>query len=182
MSIRLEEEQPVAVMRIRMVGDPVLRQKAKPVQTITRRIVKTLKDMEETMYAADGVGLAAPQVGLPQRMCVIDVGDGPMHLINPVIVASEGSDVDREGCLSMPGVHGYVERSARVVVEALDVKGKPVRLNGQGLLARALQHEIDHLDGILFTDKATGVTRVGDEADVADEEDEAGRAGSGGES
>ncbi len=157
----------MAVMRIRREGDPVLRQKAKPVERITRRIVKTLKEMEETMYAAEGVGLAAPQVGLLHRMFVVDVGDGPLHLINPEFTWSDGSVVDREGCLSIPGVWGYVERYERVRLAALDPKGKSVRLEAEGLLARALQHEMDHLDGILFTDKATGISR---ETDPKDEE------------
>lgn len=147
-------------MQLRYEGDPVLRAKAKPVAKVTKRIVKLLKDMEETMYAADGVGLAAPQIGVSERLIVVDVGDGPLHMINPILEQAEGTDVDREGCLSIPGVYGYVERHARVVVSGLDLKGKPLRIEGTGLLARALQHEIDHLDGILFTDKATGVTEV----------------------
>lgn len=157
----------MAVLKLRYLGDPVLRAKARPVTKVTKRIVKLLKDMEETMYAADGVGLAAPQVGVSERLIVVDVGDGPIHLINPVLEKGEGVDVDREGCLSIPGVYGYVERYARVVVSGLDIKGKPVRIEGTGLLARALQHEIDHLDGILFTDKATGITRVEQEESAA---------------
>lgn len=156
----------MAVMPIRLEGDPILRQKAKPVPKVTKRIVKLLKDMEETMYAADGVGLAAPQVGVSERLIVVDAGDGPIHLVNPVLEKGEGSDIDREGCLSIPGVHGYVERYARVIVSGLDSKGKPTRIDATGLLARALQHEIDHLDGILFIDKATGVTRAEEGAGV----------------
>lgn len=110
------------------------------------------------MYAAEGVGIAAPQVGISQRMFIVDVGDGPLHFINPVLVHGEGVHVDREGCLSIPGIYGYVERFARVRLEALDGKGKAVRIDAEGLMARAIQHELDHLDGILFTDKATGVT------------------------
>lgn len=157
----------MAVLQLRYEGDPVLRAKAKPVAKVTKRVVKLLKDMEETMYAADGVGLAAPQVGISERLIVVDVGDGPLHIINPVLERGEGADVDREGCLSIPGVYGYVERFAKVVVSGLDPRGRSLRIEGTGLLARALQHEIDHLDGILFTDKASGVTQVVAEADGA---------------
>ena len=152
----------MAVLKLCYLGDPVLRMKAKPVAKVTKRIAKLLKDMEETMYAADGVGLAAPQVGVSERLIVVDVGDGPIHLVNPVLESGEGVDVDQEGCLSIPGVYGYVERYARVVVSGLDAKGRPIRVEGTGLMARALQHEIDHLDGILFTDKATSLVRAGE--------------------
>ncbi|HLS90290.1 MAG TPA: peptide deformylase [Limnochordia bacterium] len=153
----------MAVLPLRFEGDPVLRAKARPVAKVTKRIQKLLKDMEETMYAADGVGLAAPQVGVLERLIVVDAGEGPIHIVNPVLEKGEGTDIDREGCLSIPGVYGYVERYARVVVSGLDPKGKPIRIDGDGLLARVLQHEIDHLDGILFIDKATGLYRVTEE-------------------
>ena len=155
----------MAILPIRKEGDPVLRQKAQPVPKVTKRIVKLLQDMEETMYAADGVGLAAPQVGVSERLIVVDVGEGPIHLVNPVLVAAEGSVVDVEGCLSIPGVVGYVERAQKVVVDGLDMKGRPRRVEAEDWLARALQHEIDHLDGILFIDKATGITKQEDGAD-----------------
>ena len=155
----------MAILPIRKEGDPVLRQKAQPVPKVTKRIVKLLQDMEETMYAADGVGLAAPQVGVSERLIVVDVGDGPIHLVNPVLIAAEGSGVDVEGCLSIPGVVGYVERAQKVVVDGLDMKGRPRRVEAEDWLARALQHEIDHLDGILFIDKATGITKQEDGAD-----------------
>lgn len=145
-----------------MEGDPVLRMKAEPVPKITKKISKLLKDMEETMYAADGVGLAAPQVGVSLRMFVADAGDGPMVFVNPVLVEGRGSQVDSEGCLSIPGVYGYVDRYESVVVMAEDAKGKARRIEANGLLARVIQHEMDHLDGILFTDKATGITRPSD--------------------
>ena len=150
----------MAVLQLRYEGDPVLRAKAKPVAKVTKRVVKLLKDMEETMYAADGVGLAAPQIGVSERLIVVDVGEGPIHIINPVLEKGGRLRYRREGCLSIPGVYGYVERYATVVVSGLDAKGKPLRIEGSGLLARALQHEIDHLEGILFTDKASGVTEV----------------------
>lgn len=160
----------MAVLQIRLEGDPVLRQKAKPVPKVTKRVMKLLQDMLDTMYAADGVGLAAPQVGVSERLIVVDVGEGPICLVNPELVHGEGAVVDREGCLSIPGVYGYVERYERVVVTGLDAKGKPKKVDAHGWLARALQHEIDHLDGILFIDKATGIARVGDEAEANNDE------------
>lgn len=150
----------VAVLPIRIEGDPILRRKAKPAAGVTKRLVRLVHDMRETMYAADGVGLAAPQIGLEERVIVVDAGEGFQALINPEIVEAEGLEVDKEGCLSIPGVTGYVERAARLVVTGLDERGRPRRVAAKGLLARVLQHEIDHLDGILFTDKATGVARV----------------------
>lgn len=157
----------MAILAIRKEGDPVLRLKAAQVSKVTRRVVKLLQDMEETMYAANGVGLAAPQIGVSERLIVVDVGEGPIHLVNPVILATEGAVVDAEGCLSIPGVYGYVERYQKVTVEGLDTKGRTRRIEAQDWLARALQHEIDHLDGILFTDKATGIAadEQGDEAE-----------------
>lgn len=147
----------MAVLEIRMEGDPILRQRAKPVERVTKRIHRLVKDMADTMYAANGIGLAAPQVGVSERVFVADIGEGLVAVINPIIVRAAGRDVDVEGCLSMPGLRGYVERAAEIEVEGLDVKGKPVRIEAKGLLARVFQHEIDHLDGILFTDKATGL-------------------------
>jgi peptide deformylase len=108
--------------------------------------------MIETMYAVDGVGLAAPQVGVSKKIAVIDVGEGPIALINPKIIEGSGEDIDVEGCLSVPGKQAYVKRMATVKVQAFNEKGKPVQIEAEGLLARALQHEIDHLNGILFTD------------------------------
>lgn len=150
----------MAVLQLRYLGDPVLREKAEPVAEVTDEIVRLLKDMEETMYAADGVGLAAPQVGVSRRLIVVDVGEGPIHLVNPVLEEAEGTEVGQEGCLSIPGVYGNVERYARVAVCGLGLDGKPLRVEGKGLLARALQHEIDHLDGVLFIDKATELMHV----------------------
>ena len=120
------------------------------------------------MRAASGVGLAAPQVGVGVRLIVLDVGEGPIVVFNPEIIDRDGQDVDVEGCLSIPGVNGYVERSAWVKVAGLDAKGKPLVIEGTDLLARALQHEIDHLDGVLFTDKATSIVAV-EEEEKADE-------------
>lgn len=146
----------MAILEICTEGNPILRQKAIPVRKITRRIQKLVKDMLQTMYDARGVGLAAPQVGISERIVVIDVGDGPITLINPEIVHYEGNERDMEGCLSIPGFNGYVTRAARVAVTGLNENGQSVRYEGSGLLARAFQHEIDHLNGILFTDYING--------------------------
>jgi len=153
----------LAQLEILTEGHPLLRQKALPVKKITKRLQKLAGDMEETMRAASGVGLAAPQVGVGLRLIVVDVGEGPIVIFNPEIVERDGQDIDVEGCLSIPGVNGYVERSAWVKVAGLDGKGRPLLVEGTDLLARALQHEIDHLDGILFTDKATSVVAVEEE-------------------
>lgn len=133
--------------------DDVLRKKSKPVEKIDKRILELLDDMAETMKHADGVGLAAPQVGILRRVVVIDVGDGLIELINPEIVETSGQQRGAEGCLSIPGVRGEVIRPEKVRVKALNRKGEPIEITGTGLLARALCHEIDHLDGILFIDK-----------------------------
>ncbi|HHW12347.1 MAG TPA: peptide deformylase [Firmicutes bacterium] len=140
------------VLPILTEPNPLLRQKAKPVKKITKRIKKLAQNMLETMYAADGVGLAGPQVGVSERIIVIDVGDGPIVLVNPEIVSATGEERDVEGCLSIPGRNGYVTRAAKVKVAGVDLEGRRVELVGEGLLARAFQHEIDHLDGILFID------------------------------
>ncbi len=149
----------MAVYSIVEIGDPVLREKARPVPKITPNVIKLLENMAETMYDAEGVGLAAPQVGVSKRVVVVDAGDGLIELINPEIILKEGLDTDAEGCLSVPGVRGEVQRAARVVVKALNREGKEVRHEGEGLLARAFQHELDHLEGILFVDKAENITK-----------------------
>jgi len=154
----------MAVLDIVQVPDPVLRRPAKPVERVTKRIQKLIRDMADTMYAANGAGLAAPQVGVSERVIVADAGDGLVALVNPRIVSSSGSEVDVEGCLSIPNVTVYVERAAQVEVEGWDERGKTVRIKAEGLLARALQHEIDHLDGILIIDKGTIVQPAGEAA------------------
>ncbi|MBM7855739.1 peptide deformylase [Desulfohalotomaculum tongense] len=151
----------MAVYEIVKNGDPVLREKAKEVPKITPNIKKLLDNMRDTMYANKGVGLAAPQIGVSKRVIVVDVGEGLFELINPVITESEGVETDLEGCLSIPGVVGEVARAASVVVKGLNRDGKKVRINARGFLARAFQHEIDHLDGILFIDKAQNVRKEG---------------------
>jgi len=155
----------MAVLPIVQVPDPVLRKKAQPVERVTKRVQKLIRDMADTMYAANGAGLAAPQVGVSERIIVVDAGDGLVALVNPRIIAAEGSEVDIEGCLSIPKVSVYVERAARVEVEGWDERGRTVRIKADGLLARALQHEIDHLDGILITDKGSPIRRT-DEAEA----------------
>ncbi|MDU2065938.1 MAG: peptide deformylase [Sporomusaceae bacterium] len=147
----------MAILDIKRAGDKVLKEIALPVEKIDKKLKQLLDNMADTMYAADGVGLAAPQVGVSLRVVVIDVGDGLIELINPVIIAKEGEEVGPEGCLSVPGVCGEVKRFASVTVEALNRQGKKVRYQGTGLLSRAFQHEIDHLDGILFIDIAESI-------------------------
>ncbi|MCJ7688340.1 MAG: peptide deformylase [Clostridiaceae bacterium] len=131
-----------------------MRKKSRIVDEISPRILLLIKDMKETMYNSKGIGLAAPQVGILKRIAVIDVGDGPIVIINPEILEMIGSQIDSEGCLSIPGKQENVERPLNVTVKALDEEGKEIVIRGEGLLARALCHEIDHLDGILFIDKA----------------------------
>ena len=143
----------MAVMKILRLGDETLRKKSHPVTKIDRRTIGLLKDMAETMYAADGCGLAAPQVGILRRMVVIDVGDGLIELINPEIIESEGEEIGVEGCLSVPGRRGTVKRPTTVVVRALDKKGREIELTAEGFLARAVCHELDHLDGTVYVDK-----------------------------
>ena len=143
----------MAVMKILRLGVETLRKKSHPVTKIDRRTIGLLKDMAETMYAADGCGLAAPQVGILRRMVVIDVGDGLIELINPEIIESEGEEIGVEGCLSVPGRRGTVKRPTKVVVRALDKKGREIELTAEGFLARAVCHELDHLDGTVYVDK-----------------------------
>lgn len=141
-------------------GDPILRKTARPVDQVTDRTRKILNDMADTMYHAQGVGLAAPQVGISKRLIVVDVGDGLLQLVNPVISAKDGLQEGPEGCLSVPGLNGIVVRANHVVVTAQNEYGQPVTIDAEGFKARALQHEIDHLEGILYTDKASSVERV----------------------
>lgn len=144
----------MALRNIRTYGDDVLRKKCRKVDIVNNRIITLLDDMLDTMYEAQGVGLAAPQVGVLKRIAVVDVGDGPIRLINPEIIYTEGSCIDEEGCLSVPGTLQDVVRPTKVRVKALNEKGEEVIIEGEELLARALCHEIDHLDGILFIDKS----------------------------
>ena len=143
------------VRKILELGDEALRKTCKPMPKFDLRLWLLLRDMADTMYKAEGVGLAAPQVGILRRVVVIDVGDdhGLIELVNPQIIATEGEQAGSEGCLSVPGRRGYVVRPNKVTVRAQDRKGKWFEITGEGLLARALCHEIDHLDGIIYVDK-----------------------------
>ncbi|MBE6702383.1 MAG: peptide deformylase [Ruminococcaceae bacterium] len=148
----------MAKLQIRKIGDDVLRKVSRPVEEITPRILMLLADMTETMRAADGVGLAAPQVGVLRRIVVIEVEEGNvLELINPKIVATAGEQEGAEGCLSVPGRHGIVKRPQHVTVRALNRYGERVEIRGSDLLARALCHELDHLDGKLYVDRASYV-------------------------
>ena len=150
----------MAVLTVRLYGDPVLRQVATPVREITAEIKRIIADMTETMWHQVGIGLAAPQVGLPHRILVMDDGTGGVQaLINPVIENRSGTIREEEGCLSLPGVFGVVERTKTITVRAMDADGKPVSLEATGLKARIVQHELDHLDGVLFIDRLPPVTR-----------------------
>ena len=146
----------MAIRNIRIDGDDILRKKCKPVEKMTDRINTLIDDMFDTMYAANGVGLAAPQVGVLKRIVVIDVmDDNPLCLINPYIVSSDGEQEGEEGCLSLPGLSGNVKRPNHVVCKALDRNMQEITVEGEALLARAICHELDHLDGILYKDLAT---------------------------
>lgn len=143
----------MAIRNIRTIGDDILRKKCRMVDEINDRILTLIKDMQETMYAADGVGLAAPQVGILKRIAVVDVGEGPINLINPEIIETEGEYLDEEGCLSIPGEQGPVLRPEKIKVKTLNEKGEELIIEAEGLFARAICHELDHLDGVLFVDK-----------------------------
>ncbi|MBI2848380.1 MAG: peptide deformylase [Chloroflexi bacterium] len=143
----------MAILTIRMAPDPVLRQKAKRVNIFDGSLQKLIQDMRETMHAAPGVGLAAPQVGVPLRIVVIGLPEQEdIVLLNPQIVRRSGERIVSEGCLSIPGYVGEIKRAVSVTVKAHDLTGKEIRLKGQELLAQALEHEIDHINGILYID------------------------------
>jgi len=143
----------VSVLDIRVLGDPILREETTPVERITSELRTLVTNMFETMYLAKGIGLAAPQVGRPERLTVIDVDDNPLVVINPEIISfSSGKAKAEEGCLSIPDIYGDVERPAIVRVRAMDIDGRPFELEATELLARCFQHEIDHLHGKLFID------------------------------
>lgn len=145
----------MAILNIVKEGDPVLRGKCRPVDEITPRILTLLDDMRDTLHNADGCGLAAPQVGVRRRIAIVEVDEGDtIELINPEIIDRKGKQNEIEGCLSLPGKWGYTDRPMTVTVKALDRRGNEFTVSGSGLKARALCHEIDHLDGILYTDHA----------------------------
>jgi len=145
----------MAVYQIVKKGNRVLREKARPVKKVNDTVLKLLDNLRDTLYEAEGVGLAAPQIGISKRVIVVDVGEGIIQLINPEVVTGEGEATDLEGCLSIPGVQGLVSRPAKIKVRGINREGDILEIEATGLLARALQHEIDHLEGILFTDKVT---------------------------
>lgn len=144
----------MAIRNIVKKGDEVLRKKCRPVTKFDDRLFQLLDDMKDTLVKADGCGLAAPQVGVLRRIVIIDVGDGPIELINPEIVKMSGRQREVEGCLSCPNEWGYVKRPMKVTVRALDRNGDTVEYQGKELFARAVCHELDHLDGRLFVDIA----------------------------
>lgn len=153
----------MAVLELRFLGDEVLRQRAVPVKEVDDEIRRLVRDMFDTMYHAEGIGLAAPQVGVGLRVIVVDLREEehpPFALINPEIVTTEGVEVrSEEGCLSIPGMTGVVPRPERVVVEGLRDDGTPLRIEAGDLLGRCLQHEVDHLNGVLFPDRMSPLSR-----------------------
>lgn len=157
----------MALRNIRELGDDVLRKRSKEIKEMTPKIQKLIEDMLETMYEADGVGLAAPQVGMLKRLVVIDVGEGPIVMINPEILEVSGTQTGYEGCLSVPGKSGVVTRPNYVKARALNEEMKQFIIEGEELLARAICHELDHLDGKMYVDMVEG-----DLIDVTQGEDE----------
>ena len=149
----------MSVIEVVRFPHQILRQQCEPVTTITDEIIKLVDDMAETMYAYKGVGLAAPQIGVAQNVIVLDIGQGLISLINPEISLSEGTEAKEEGCLCLPDLSVTVERSERIQIKGIDRKGNPVTIEADGLLARALQHEIDHLHGTLIIDKLSKLKR-----------------------
>ena len=147
----------MALRNIREDGDPILRKKCRPVTEFNERLFELLDDMAETMYEAPGVGLAGPQVGVLRRIFIVSVDDKYFECINPVIVSQSGKQIGEEGCLSVRGKYGTVERPNKVTVKALDRYGKPFTVKAEGFLARAFCHENDHLNGVLYVDKAVNI-------------------------
>lgn len=146
----------MALRNIVKLGDPVLNKKSRIVENFDEKLAVLIDDMFDTMYNANGVGLAAVQVGILKRVVVIDVGDGPIELVNPVITKQEGEQQESEGCLSLPGKYGVTSRPAKVQIKAQDRNGKWQVFTGEDLKARCFCHELDHLDGILFTSHVIG--------------------------
>ncbi len=146
----------MAIRNIVKYGDPTLNKVSRTVVNFDERLATVLDDMAETMYDADGCGLAAPQVGILRRYCIIDIGEGLIELVNPVIIEKRGVQNETEGCLSVPGDYRKTVRPMYVKVRAQDRYGETFTVDGEGLKARALCHEIDHLDGVLFIDRAVG--------------------------
>ena len=159
----------MAILPILQLGDPILRQPAVEVRRFDRALGRLLDDMTETMRDAPGVGLAANQIGRSERACVIEIDGRHIELVNPVMVRLEGTQTDLEGCLSLHGFYAETTRADHAVVTGLDRRGRPVRVSGRGFLARALQHELDHLDGKLYLDRLDSpdeLQRVGDDGEL----------------
>ena len=171
----LEMEKEMALRNIREYGDDVLAKECREVKEVTPRIRELVEDMLDTMYDANGVGLAAPQVGVLKRIVVIDVspeGDQPLIMINPTIIEADGEQTGYEGCLSLPGKSGVVTRPNHVKCEALDRDMNPIEIEGEGLLARAICHELEHLDGHLYTEHLEGELLDTDSLTDDDDEDD----------
>jgi peptide deformylase len=151
----------MAVLRVRRYGDPVLRRRAREVDAVTPEIRRLVEDMTDTMYDEVGIGLAAPQVGISLRLLVVgdEAGRGVQALVNPVIAAQGGAVTAEEGCLSLPGIFAQVTRAEWVTLQAQDLEGRPVSMTARGLRARVFQHEVDHLDGVLFIDRLEPMVR-----------------------
>lgn len=162
----------MALRTIRLMGDEVLNKPCKPVKEVTDRIKTLIEDMIETMYDADGVGLAAPQVGVLKRVVVIDVGEGPFVMINPRVLETSGEQTGSEGCLSVPGKCGIVTRPSYAKVLAYNENMEPVEIEGTELKARAMLHEIDHLDGKLYVEKVEGELMNVEDLDEASRHEE----------
>lgn len=152
----------MAVYQVVTMPDPLLRQKAQKVEKITTGVIRVLDNMHDTLYAADGVGLAAPQIGISKRIIVIDPGDQYIEMINPEIIYKEGEVLGREGCLSVPDMVGWLNRAQKIRVRGLNRNGEDMEIEAEDMLARVFQHEIDHLDGILFPDKAVRTRKDSD--------------------
>ena len=150
----------MAVYNVVTVPDPILKQKAQKVEKINAGVLRLMDNMRDTMYAADGVGLAAPQIGVSKRIIVIDPGEQLIEMINPQIIFSEGEQTAREGCLSVPDLLGWCKRAQKVIVKGLNRDGEEIEMEATDMLARVFQHEIDHLDGILFPDKAIQTKKI----------------------
>ena len=149
----------MAIRTLRIEGDPILNKQTKEVKELTPRLLELIEDMKETMYAENGVGIAAPQVGVLRKIFIVDIGEGPYVFVNPEIVETEGEQTGDEGCLSVPGKIGTVVRPEKVRVRAYDINMEPFELEAEGFFARAVCHENDHLDGVLYSSKTVGGLR-----------------------
>jgi peptide deformylase len=161
----------VAILPIVQLGDPVLRMPSLEVTKFDRSLGRLLDDMTETMRDAPGVGLAANQIGRRERVCVIEIGGRHIELVNPLLLRTDGTQRDLEGCLSVTGFYAETTRANHAVVSGKDRQGRPVRVSGRGFLARALQHELDHLDGVVYVDRLDDLDdlqRVGEDGDLED--------------